>query len=175
MQDLKVFMQPWSTLHAWHDHLCSMRSFPNHLIASSSSPSPSHFIAASSFTNFPLCPGQTMERTIASMCGAWSCLSIKYLITPNGLPSSELCPIYSGAAICPSWFQTAHCSMFSPYLLVRVFKFIDLGCVGTSTWWSFWFSTFSSLNMSDQVLKIDENSDVRFWGWVTVMHGFAIP
>jgi hypothetical protein len=29
--------------------------------------------------------------------------------------------------------------------------------------------------MSDQVLKIDENSDVRFWGWVTVMHGFAIP
>jgi hypothetical protein len=37
------------------------------------------------------------------------------------------------------------------------------------------FSTFSSLNMSDQVLKIDENSDVRFWGLVTVMHGFAIP
>jgi hypothetical protein len=29
--------------------------------------------------------------------------------------------------------------------------------------------------MSDQVLKIDENSDVRFLGWVTVMHGFAIP
>jgi hypothetical protein len=26
-----------------------------------------------------------------------------------------------------------------------------------------------------QVLKIDENSDVRFLGWVTVMHGFAIP
>jgi hypothetical protein len=31
------------------------------------------------------------------------------------------------------------------------------------------------LNMSDQVLKIDENIDVRFWGLVTVMHGFAIP
>jgi hypothetical protein len=29
------------------------------------------------------------------------------------------------------------------------------------------------LNMSDQVLKIDENSNVRFWGLVTVMHGFA--
>jgi hypothetical protein len=29
--------------------------------------------------------------------------------------------------------------------------------------------------MSDQVLKIDENSDVRFWGSMTVMHGFAIP
>jgi hypothetical protein len=30
--------------------------------------------------------------------------------------------------------------------------------------------------MSDQVLKIDENSDVHFfWGSVMVMHGFAIP
>jgi hypothetical protein len=29
--------------------------------------------------------------------------------------------------------------------------------------------------MSDQVLKIDENNDVRFWGSVTVMHEFAIP
>jgi hypothetical protein len=28
-------------------------------------------------------------------------------------------------------------------------KFIDLRCVGTGTWWSFWFSTFSSLNMSE--------------------------
>jgi hypothetical protein len=34
---------------------------------------------------------------------------------------------------------------------------------------------FSSLNMSEQVLKIDENSDVRLWGSVTVMHEFAIP
>jgi hypothetical protein len=37
------------------------------------------------------------------------------------------------------------------------------------------FQLFSSLNMSHQVLKIDENSDVCFWGLVTVMHGFAIP
>jgi hypothetical protein len=29
--------------------------------------------------------------------------------------------------------------------------------------------------MSDQVLKIDENSDFRFLGSVMVMHGFAIP
>jgi hypothetical protein len=29
--------------------------------------------------------------------------------------------------------------------------------------------------MSEKVLKIDENSDVRFWGSVTVMHWFAIP
>jgi hypothetical protein len=28
--------------------------------------------------------------------------------------------------------------------------------------------------MPNQVLKIDENSDIRFWGLVTVMHGFAI-
>jgi hypothetical protein len=31
------------------------------------------------------------------------------------------------------------------------------------------------LNMSGQVLKIDENNDICFWGSVTVMHGFAIP
>jgi hypothetical protein len=31
------------------------------------------------------------------------------------------------------------------------------------------------LNMSYQVLKIDKNSNVRFWGSVTAMHGFAIP
>jgi hypothetical protein len=37
------------------------------------------------------------------------------------------------------------------------------------------FQLFSSLNMSDQVLKIDENSDIRFLGSVTVMHEFAIP
>jgi hypothetical protein len=29
--------------------------------------------------------------------------------------------------------------------------------------------------MSDQVLKIDENNVIRFWGSVTVMHEFAIP
>jgi hypothetical protein len=40
-------------------------------------------------------------ETIASMHGAWNCLSIKYLFTPNGLRSSDLCPFYSGAAICP--------------------------------------------------------------------------
>jgi hypothetical protein len=102
MQDLKVFMQPWSTLHAWHDHLCSMRGLPNHLLASSSSsPSPSHFIVASSSTDFPLCPDQAMYKTIASMRGVWNCLSIKYLFTPNGLRSSELWSFYSGAAICP--------------------------------------------------------------------------
>jgi hypothetical protein len=59
MQDLTVFMQPWSTLHAWHDHLCSMRGLPNRLLASSSSPSTSHFIVAS-FTKFSLCPNQIM-------------------------------------------------------------------------------------------------------------------
>jgi hypothetical protein len=41
------------------------------------------------------------RKKIASMNGAWNFLSIKYLFTPNGLRSSELCPFYSGAAICP--------------------------------------------------------------------------
>jgi hypothetical protein len=37
------------------------------------------------------------------------------------------------------WFQTVQCLMFLPYLLVQVFKFIDLGGIGIGTWWSFWF------------------------------------
>jgi sensor histidine kinase YesM len=94
-------------------------------------------------------------------------------ILPQRIPIEWVMPILLRRCNLSSWFQTAHCSMFLSYLLVRVFKFIDLGCVRIGTWWSFWFSTFSSLNMSYQVLKIDENSDV--WGLVTVMHGFAIP
>ena len=38
---------------------------------------------------------------------------------------------------CPDEFQNAQRPMFLPYLLVRVFKFIDLGCVGTGISWSF--------------------------------------
>jgi hypothetical protein len=48
--------------------------------------------------------------------------------------------------------------------------FIDLGCIGTGTWWSFWFSTFSSLNMSDQVLKLMKTATSVFvvrWRWCT--------
>jgi hypothetical protein len=95
-------------------------------------------------------------------------------IHPNGLRSSELCPSYSGAAICPKLISDcASLNVFaiSPCTGLQI-HWSWMCCTGT--WWSFWFSTFSSLNMSDQVLKIDENSDVRFWGSVTMMHGFAI-
>jgi hypothetical protein len=101
-------------------------------------------------------------------------LSIRQVfIHPQWTPIEWIMPVLLQCF--QSWFQTARHSIFLPYLLVRVFKSIDLGCVGTVTWWSFWFSTYSSFNMSDQVLKIDENSYVCFWGSVTLMHGFAIP
>ena len=34
-------------------------------------------------------------------------------------------------------FRTRSVQSFLPYLLVRVFKFIDLGCVGTGILWTF--------------------------------------
>jgi hypothetical protein len=74
-----------------------------------------------------------------------------------------------------NWFQIAQRPMFLPYLLVRVFKFVDLGGVGIRTLWSFWFSIFPSLYMSDQVLKIDEDNDVRTRDSGKAMHGFVIP
>jgi hypothetical protein len=106
------------------------------------------------------------------MHGIWNCISIKCLFTPNGLRSSELCPFYSNAAICPKWFQTAQRSICLPYLFVRVFNFVDLGRVGIGTWWSFWFLTLYSLYLSYQVLQIwweQQHQLTRFGGgnaWV---------
>jgi hypothetical protein len=51
------------------------------------------------------------------------------------------------------WFQTAQCSMFLPYLLVRVFKIDDSCCVGKKVWRSLWILNFLPLYISEHVLK----------------------
>jgi hypothetical protein len=109
------------------------------------------------------------------MHGAWNFLSIKYLFTPNGLRLSELYPFYSGATICQKLISD--CTSLNGFAISP--------CTGLQIHWSWMYwnwhlmdlmiFNFSSLNMSDQVLNIDENSDVCFWGSVTVMHKFAIP
>ena len=70
-------------------------------------------------------------------------LSNESLFAQNWFRTRELCPFYPSAAIC-SEFQNAQRPKFLSYLLVRVFKFIDLG-VGMVISWSLWISTFSSL------------------------------
>jgi hypothetical protein len=55
-----------------------------------------------------------------------------------------------------SWFQTAHHSMFLPYLLVQVFKIDDPWCVGKRVWRSFWkllFFHFTSLNTCSNLME----------------------
>jgi hypothetical protein len=57
------------------------------------------------------------------------------------------------------WFQNAQCSMFLPYLLVRVFKIDDSCCVGKEIWGSFWILTFHPLYISEHLLKSWGNND----------------
>ena len=82
----------------------------------------------------------------------------RVLIRPKLIRTRELCPFHPSAAICPDEFQNAQRPMFLPYLLVRVFKFIDLECVGMRIWWSFWISTFFLLVQLWTCAKFDENS-----------------
>jgi hypothetical protein len=108
---------------------------------------------------------------------AW-CMKLSFyqvFIHPNGLRSSELCPFYSGAAVCPKLIldcKSLNIFAISPCTGLQIHR--------SSMRWNLNLTellifNFSSLNMSDQVLKIDENNDIRFWGLVTVMPGFAIP
>jgi hypothetical protein len=82
-------------------------------------------------------------------------------IHPNGFQSSELCSFYSGAAI----YLISDCMLFNVFAISP--------CTGlqihqSSMLWNrhltelLIFQLFSSLNKSEQVLKIDENSDVCF-------------
>jgi hypothetical protein len=64
-------------------------------------------------------------------------------IHPNGLRSSELCPFYSGATICPKVISNCtslNVFTISPCTGLQIHRsfffdnqFIDLGCVGTGT------------------------------------------
>ena len=90
-------------------------------------------------------PEQNIDWNIAPLRSARIVLSNESLFTQNWFRTRELCPFYPSTAIYSDEFQNAQRRMFLSYLLLRVFKFIDLGCVGTGIWWSFRISTFSSL------------------------------
>ena len=127
-------------------HLCCLNFLqllvlshgPNHCFTSSSPPTiPRCPIAASSSRIF-----LSISRTeyVLKHYSIAKCINFPFqrvLIRPKLIPSKRLMSIYSSAAICPDEFQNAQHPMFLPHLLVRVFKFIDLGCVGTGISWSF--------------------------------------
>ena len=113
-----------------------------------------------------------MYWNIAPLRSAWIFLFNESSFAQNWFRTRVLCQFHPSAAICPDEFQNAQHSMFLPYLLVRVFKFIDLGCVGTEIWWSFWISTFLLLVELWTCSPIDENSCVLlgfrrcWWSWL---------
>ena len=126
---------------------------------------------------------QNLYWNIAPLRSARIFLSNESLFAQNWFRTRELCPFYPSAAICPDEFQNAQRPMFLPYLLVRVFKFIDLECVGMRIWWSFWISTFCFFVQLWTCSQIDENSCILlgfrrcwrswlkfFWSWT---HGSA--
>ena len=81
------------------------------------------------------------------------------------IDSEQVCPFRPSAAICPDEFQNAQRPMFLPYLLIRVFKFIDLWCVGTGISWSFWISTFYSLYVSVHVQNLMKTAGLALELW----------
>ena len=172
-------MQFWSTLHAWHDHFTWWEACPivslHHrhlLLLCSSSLLPFSWISLSAQTR--PCRKQFL-RCVAheiffpsSLC--WPPTDSERVSYASFTPTLQSVQI---------WFQTVQCLMFLLYLLLLVFKFIDLGGVGIGTWWSFWFSTFPFFYISDQVLKTDKNSDIIFevrgrrWTGLQLLWGMA--
>ena len=105
-----------------------------------------------------------MYWNIAPLRSARIFLSNESLFAQNWFRTRELCPFYPSAAIC-SEFQNAQRPKFLPYLLVRVFKFIDLGCVGMRISWSFWISTFSSLYVSVHAQNLMKTAGLALELW----------
>ena len=128
-------------------HLCCL-NFPStsswtkswsqsllHVVVASFNSSLSHCYLI--FTNFFLSISRT--EPVLKHCSIAKCTSFPFqrvLIRPKLIPNKRVRPFYSSAAIC-SEFQNVQRPKFLPYLLVRVFKFIDLGCVGTGISWNF--------------------------------------
>ena len=110
-------------------------------------------------------PEQNIYWNIAPLRSAWIFLSNESSFAQNWFRTRELCPFHPSAAICPDEFQNVQRPMFLPYLLVRVFKFIDLGCVGTGISWSFWISTFSSLYASVHVQNLMKTAGLALEHW----------
>ena len=109
-------------------------------------------------------PEQNMYWNIAPLRSARIFLSNESSFAQNWFRTRELCPFYPSAAICFE-FQNAQRPKFLPYLLVRVFKFIDLGCVGMEISWSFWISTFSSLYVSVPVQNLMKTAGLALELW----------
>ena len=106
-----------------------------------------------------------MYWNIAPLRSARIFLSNESSFAENWFRTRELCPFRPNAAICPDEFQNAQRPMFLPYLLVRVFKLIDLGCVGTGISWSFWISTFYSLYISVHVQNLMKTAGLPLELW----------
>ena len=109
-------------------------------------------------------PEQNIYWNIAPLRSARIFISNEYSFAQNWFRTRELCPFYPNAAFC-SEFQNAQCPKFLPYLLVWVFKFIDLGCVGMVISWSFWISTFSSLYVSVHAQNLMKTAGLALELW----------
>jgi hypothetical protein len=95
MQDLKVSMQIWFTLHAWHVHSFSMEDLPDRLMH--------HDPLLLCTLSLPLLSQifflSRSDHVGNSSFHAWG-MKLSLSI-PNGLRSSELCLFYFNTAICP--------------------------------------------------------------------------
>ena len=109
-------------------------------------------------------PEQNLYWNIAPLRSARIFLSNESLFAQNWFRTRELCPFYPSATICFE-FQNAQRPKFLPYLLVRVFKFIDLRCVGMGISWSFWISTFSSLYVSVHAQNLMKTAGLALELW----------
>ena len=107
---------------------------------------------------------QNIYWNIAPLWSVLIFLSNESLFALNWFRTRELCPFYPSAAIC-SEFQNAQRPKFLPYLLVWVFKFIDLGCVGMGISWSFWISTFYSLYVSIHAQNLMKTAGLALELW----------
>ena len=110
-------------------------------------------------------PEQNLYWNIAPLRSARIFLSNEFSFIQNWFQTRELCPFHPSTAICPDEFQNAQRPIFLPYLLVRVFKFIDLGCVGMGISWSFWISTFCSLYISVHVKNLMKTAGLALELW----------
>ena len=124
-----------------------------------------------------------MYWNIAPLRSAWIFLFNESSFTQNWFRTRELCPFHLSTAICPNEFQNAQRPMFLPYLLIRVFKFIDLGCVRTRISWSLWISTFYFLYSSEHVQNLMKTEGLAlelwrcWWIWFFLwsrIHGNAL-
>src|SRR6185312_4341305 len=119
--------------------LLILRHGPNHCFTSSSPPSiPRCPIATSSSRIFSF---NFQNRTCTKTLLHCEVHEFSFSTSPHSpkIDSEQESYVHFIPALqsAPNEFQNAQRPMFLPYLLVRVFKFIDIGCIGTGISWSF--------------------------------------